>query len=88
MKQSPLRTENRSDICRRFAFVLSAKGAAFNREPGAMPQVFAKYQISALKVRFTFSVIFLRGTFAGLRRAFSAWLPGQLNSWGDAPRLA
>jgi len=42
---------------KRLAFVFSAKGAAFNREPGASPHGFVENQMPALKARFTFGIL-------------------------------
>src|SRR5207244_9332925 len=71
-----------------FGHVFSAKGAAFTSksatgrirrgEPGVAPQEYGNRKTPELKARFT-------SGSSRLNRAFSACLPGPLNSWGDAP---
>jgi len=62
-----------------------APKALSHRKPGAAPQDSEPKSVSAE------SAIHLAHQFnppAGLKRAFSAYLHGDLNSWGDAPRFA
>jgi hypothetical protein len=63
-------------------YVFSAKGAAFHHQPGAALQVLSHPERasaeSAIHVRYNPMI-------RRLKRAFSACLHGNLNSWGDAP---
>ena len=83
-------TRNASDkivgrLChtpRRFAFVLSAEGALFIVSLGQRPRIDEKTKISAE------GAIHFPGQFgasARLKRAFSACLRDDLDSWGAAP---
>jgi hypothetical protein len=68
-----------SVVASAFWYVFSAKGAAFTSKPGAAPQDYGNPKTTALKARFTSS------GGSRLNRAFSAYLHGYLDSWGDAP---
>jgi hypothetical protein len=62
---------------KRFAFVFSAKGAAFNREPGATLHGLSKNQMPALEARFTFGGILLNGNNRRIGTRFQrSWLIG------------
>jgi hypothetical protein len=60
--------------------MFSAKGRAFNLEPGAMPPGFMEAQTPALKARFIFGLV-QKLDESRLQRLFAR----ALNSWGDAP---
>jgi hypothetical protein len=57
------------------SFVLSAKGAALNLEPGATPKAFGAE--SAIQL--------WRSAKAEMKRAFSACIRADKFPWGDAP---
>lgn len=79
--------------------MFSAKGAMQALTWGIAPGFMVHKKALALKARYTVSVIrsiigaaliFASGMFGietitELNRAFSAWLPGSLDSWGGAP---
>jgi len=64
-------------------YLYSANGAAFTSKPGAAPQDYGNPKTRALKARFIFQDQF--HAEARVNRAFSAFLHGEFNSWGDAP---
>jgi hypothetical protein len=68
-----------SVVASAFWYVFSAKGAAFTSKPGAAPQDYGNPKTTALKARFTSS------GGSRLNRAFSAYLHGHLDFWGDVP---
>jgi hypothetical protein len=64
--------------------MFSIKGAAFTQSLGQRPRIMEIRRTSAE------SAIHFRHRFESTRqlnRTFSAWLHGDLNSWGDAPGL-
>ncbi|PYI63319.1 MAG: hypothetical protein DMF07_10595 [Verrucomicrobia bacterium] len=63
--------------------MFSAKGALhFYLSLGQRPRIYGTANAPVLKARFTSGTI---RCIRRLKRAFSACLPGNLNSWGDAP---